>query len=222
MHISAQKIPYLNGVETCDAEAVSDSPRRELVAGRKGRSASGFPPTDAQHVFTAMLAFATLEKGTVGVSGSTGALLSRSLRDLSALVNRSLAEVRLESALQKRERVRIAELVEEVRIAATLEAEAHDVQFAVDPVEFGIVVDADRLMLASALGNLVQNAFKFTRSNSLVSLTTHATADRVVIEIADECGGLGAGDTEELFLPFEQRGGDRTGVGWPFDHPPRG
>jgi signal transduction histidine kinase len=62
-------------------------------------------------------------------------------------------------------------------------------------------------------GNLVQNAFKFTRSNSLVSLTTHATADRVVIEIADECGGLGAGDTENLFRAFEQRGSDRTGLG---------
>jgi signal transduction histidine kinase len=164
-------------------------------------------------LFTAMLAFATLEKGGVGVSGSTSALLGRSLRDLSALVDRSLGEVRLESAIQKRERVRIAELIEEVRIASTFEAEAHGVRFAVDPVEFGIVVDADRLLLASALGNLVKNAFKFTRSHSLVSLSTRATADRVVIEVADECGGLGVGNSEELFGAFEQRGADRTGLG---------
>jgi signal transduction histidine kinase len=165
------------------------------------------------HLYTAMLAFTTLEKGGVGISGSTGALLSRSLRNLSALVDRSLAEVRLEAEAQKRECVRIAELIEEVRIAGTFEADAHGICFAVDPVEFGIVVDADRLLLASALGNLVQNAFKFTRSHSTVSLSTHATADRVVIEVADECGGLGLGSSEELFRAFEQRGGDRTGLG---------
>jgi hypothetical protein len=102
---------------------------------------------------------------------------------LSALVDRSLGEVRLASELQKRERVRIAEPIEEVRMAAIFEADAHEVHFAVDPVEFGIVVDADRLLLASALGNLVQNAFKFTRSHSMVSLSTHKTADRVVIEV---------------------------------------
>jgi hypothetical protein len=40
-----------------------------------------------------------------------------------------------------------------------------------------------------------------------------ASADRVLIEIEDECGGLPGGDANELFRPFEQRGADRTGVG---------
>jgi signal transduction histidine kinase len=214
--ISTEDFHTLNRcLDDAIAESVSEFSRgRELVTAKEGTERLGILAHEMRNrLYTAMLAFATLEKGTVGVSGSTGALLARSLRDLSALVDRSLGEVRLESALQKREHVRVAELVEEVRIAGTLEAEAHGVQFAVSPVEFGIVVDADRLILASALGNLVQNAFKFTRSNTLVSLTTHATTDRVVIEVADECGGLGAGDSEELFRAFEQRGGDRTGLG---------
>ena len=29
----------------------------------------------------------------------------------------------------------------------------------------------------------------------------------------DECGGLAAGDADELFRPFEQRSADRTGLG---------
>jgi hypothetical protein len=214
--ISTEDFHTLNRcLDDAIAESVSEFGRgRELVVTKEGTERLAILAHEMRNLlFTAMLAFTTLEKGAVGVSGSTGALLNKSLRELSALVDRSLAEVRLESQLQKRERVRIAELVEEVRIAATFEAEAHGVQFAVNPVEFGIVVDADRLILASVLGNLVQNAFKFTRSNSLVSLTTQATADRVVIEIADECGGLGAGDAEELFRAFEQRGADRTGLG---------
>src|SRR5882724_8960618 len=33
------------------------------------------------------------------------------------------------------------------------------------------------------------------------------------IEVEDECGGLPAGLTEQLFLPFERRSADRTGLG---------
>jgi signal transduction histidine kinase len=38
----------------------------------------------------------------------------------------------------------------------------------------------------------------------------------VLIEIQDECGGLPSGKVNELFRPFEQRGGDRTGLGLAF------
>ena len=62
--------------------------------------------------------------------------------------------------------------------------------------------------------NLLQNAFKFSPVGSTASLEVGASADRVLIEIHDECGGLpGEGDLKELFRPFEQRGADRTGVG---------
>jgi C4-dicarboxylate-specific signal transduction histidine kinase len=38
-------------------------------------------------------------------------------------------------------------------------------------------------------------------------------ADRVLIEIEDECGGLPPGKAEELFRPFERCGADKTGLG---------
>jgi signal transduction histidine kinase len=132
---------------------------------------------------------------------------------LSAVVERSMADARLEMELQKREHVRVAELIDEIGIAAAFQADEHGHHLVVEPVEFGIVVDADPQILAAALGNLLQNAFKFTRPHTKVSLTTRATADRVVIEVADECGGLVGGDGEGLFRAFEQRGDDRTGLG---------
>ena len=160
-----------------------------------------------------MLAFASIEKGSVGVSGSTGALLRRCLQGLGAVVERSMAEARLELELQKRELVRVAELIEEIGIAAAFEADDYGHHLVVDPVEFGLVVDADPQILTAAVGNLLRNAFKFTRPHTKVSLTTRATADRVVIEVADECGGLVDSDGEALFRVFERRGENRTGLG---------
>jgi signal transduction histidine kinase len=63
------------------------------------------------------------------------------------------------------------------------------------------------------VGNLLQNAFKFTRPHTNVTLRVSASAERVLIEIQDECGGLPSGNVTELFRPFEQRSTDRTGVG---------
>jgi C4-dicarboxylate-specific signal transduction histidine kinase len=41
-----------------------------------------------------------------------------------------------------------------------------------------------------------------------------ASADRVLIDVQDECGGLpGAGADKELPASFEQRAADRTGLG---------
>jgi signal transduction histidine kinase len=74
-------------------------------------------------------------------------------------------------------------------------------------------VEGDRQVLAAAVSNLLQNAFKFTRSGGTVTLRTSATQERVLIEVEDECGGLPPGKAEELFEPFEQRGTDRTGIG---------
>ena len=63
------------------------------------------------------------------------------------------------------------------------------------------------------MANLLQNAFKFTRTGGHVSLKSFSSADRVLIEVEDECGGLPPGDAEDLFQLFEQRGGDRSGLG---------
>jgi signal transduction histidine kinase len=81
---------------------------------------------------------------------------------------------------------------------------------AVMPIEDGVTIEADRQVLAAAVGNLLQNAFKFTRPRTTVTLRVCADAERVRIEIEDECDGI---PVNELFRPFEQRSTDRTGLG---------
>ena len=161
----------------------------------------------------ATLSFDVIKRGKVGVGGSTGAIHARSLAGLTTLVERALAEVRLESGKPHLQRLLLLEFIEEVALVAEMQAEACGVQLSIPAVDGDLAVDADRQLLGSAVSNLLQNAFKFTLPHGKVSLFTHATGDRVLIEISDGCGGLPDGKVQELFLPFTQAGADRSGLG---------
>lgn len=162
---------------------------------------------------TAVLSFSLLKAGTVPINGSTGALLDRSLKGLTGLIDRSLAEVRLESIALRREKILVAEFVEELEIAAILQAKASGHQLTVQKVEYGVFIEADRQLLAAAIVNLLQNAFKFSRPGGHVQLRTRATADLVFFDVEDECGGLHPAQVETFFRPFQQRASDRSGLG---------
>jgi signal transduction histidine kinase len=216
--ISADEFRTLNRcLDEAIAQAVTEYARqRELSLSDRGTERLGFFAHELRNLLAnAMLAFEVLKSGTVGIRGSTGMVLGRNLIALRDLIDRSLAAVRLEAGLQRRERVPLAELMEEVELAAAIEAKARGLGLTVTSVEPGNAIDVDRQLIAAALANLLQNAFKFSRPNGHVVLRTDtATATgRVLIEVEDECGGLPQGNAEGLFRPFEQRGKDRTGVG---------
>jgi signal transduction histidine kinase len=63
------------------------------------------------------------------------------------------------------------------------------------------------------LGNVLQNAFKFTHRGSDVTLSAYAAADRILIDVEDHCGGLPEGDPEKMFLSFSQLGENKRGLG---------
>jgi len=164
-------------------------------------------------VSTATNAFEVLKIGNLGVRGNTGNVLKRSLSGLLDLVNRSVAEVRLRHHVQDRVPIVVAQFIEEIATAAAMDAAARGLQLTVQPGDAGVLVRADRQVLAAVIVNLLQNAFKFTRPRTCVVLRANATADRVLVEIEDECGGLPDGDVDELFRPFEQRSANRSGLG---------
>jgi signal transduction histidine kinase len=162
---------------------------------------------------TAMLAFEVLKTGSVGVAGNTGAVLHRSLMAIESLIARSIAEVRLTEGIQNRERFLVSGFIDELAPGATLEASARGARLRMMPVQEDVAIEADRQVLAAVVGNVLQNAFKFTRPHTTVTLRVTAGEERVLIEIQDECGGLPSGNTNELFRPFEQHGANRTGLG---------
>lgn len=214
--ISASEFRTLNlCIDDAIAEAVTEYGRqRDRAIEDQGTERLGILAHELRNLLnTAILSFECIKSGRVAANGSTGLVHSRSLMGLRDLIDRSLADVRLDAGIERHERISVAELIEEVEIGALLQAQARHLHLAVTYVDRAVTVEGDRQILAAAVSNLLQNAFKFTPKHGNVSLTTRATESRVFFEIEDECGGLPGGKTEELFRPFEQRGSDRSGVG---------
>jgi hypothetical protein len=207
----------------CLDEAIADAvaefgrQRDQFIADEHTRAANertGFLAHELRNLIgNAVLAFAAIKTGSVGVTGATGALLDRSLIGLRDLVDRAVVEVRLTAGIpERRERVTMAEFIAEVQVPVAMEAAVRDLTLVVAPIEEGLAVEGDRQILAAAVANLLQNAVKFTRLHGRIALRAYAAADRILIEVEDECGGLPEGKEEEIFRPFEQLGA-RTGLG---------
>lgn len=165
-------------------------------------------------VGTATLAVHALEAGNLTLAGATGTVLKRSLASLSTLIEGSLAEVRVKAVVPTRsERFLLAALIRDAQDAAALVAKARGNAFKVSDVDPLLAVYGNRELLLAALGNLLSNAFKFTRSHTDVTLNAYALGGRIIIEVKDHCGGLSPGDSEKMFTSFTQYSADRTGLG---------
>jgi signal transduction histidine kinase len=162
---------------------------------------------------TALLAFHTLKSGTVAINGSTGAVLGRSLMNLRDFVDSTLADTRLAAQVQRHERILLEPFLHDIAIAGGLHAEYRGLQFCIDPVESHLAVVIDPQLLRSAVMNLLNNAFKFTRAGGRIQLRARHEDRCALIEVEDECGGIPASN-DDPFQPFgDRRGNDRTGLG---------
>lgn len=165
-------------------------------------------------VHTATLALAAIKAGNVGLLGATGALLDRTMTQLRLLVDRALMTVRASSPPNDPlAEVNVAQLIAKVAVAAELEARAMKCAFTLGHADPRLAVRTDADVLIAALGNLLQNAFKFSHKHGDVSLGVRAHGERVLIDVADSCGGLPAGMTQRIFDPFVQASSDRSGLG---------
>lgn len=161
---------------------------------------------------TATLAVRALELGNVQIGGATGAILKRSLSTLGLLISRATAEVRGEGSDQ-RQTFSVAAFIVDVELAVRLDPSMKAAVFEVRAVDPGLAVHANRDLLHAALANLLQNAFKFTRKDSLVTLNAYAFGEHVLIDVEDHCGGLPPGGAAKMFVPFKPNDDRRAGLG---------
>jgi len=97
------------------------SRQRERAAAREAAERLGVVAHETRnHLGTAMLAFSSLEEGR-GDAQRSRAILGRSLRRLMNLVERSFAEVRLESGVRRPQQVSISNLVGEIASGVPVE-----------------------------------------------------------------------------------------------------
>jgi signal transduction histidine kinase len=202
------------------ADAVTEfSYQRDFAANEKrtfeANQQAGFFAHELRNALgTATLAFAAVKAGNLGFSGATGSILERSLTLLGDLIDHSLAEVHATAAKTVHSQVfSVADFIDEVKRAAELAAQVKGCKFTVSPVDGELAVNGDRNLLYAAVGNLVQNALKFTHSHTEVTLNAYAVADRILIDVKDHCGGLPAGDAEKMFVPFTQNSDNKSGLG---------
>jgi signal transduction histidine kinase len=94
-----------------------------------------------------------------------------------------------------------------------LHSEYRKIRFTVEPVDPALSIDADPQLLASAVMNLLHNAFKNTPEGGHVVLRARAVQATLHIETEDECGGIlpSEGDPFQVFA--DRRGSDRSGLG---------
>lgn len=98
---------------------------------------------------TAKLAVSALEMGNLPISGATGSVLKRSLAALTTLIDRSIAEVRMNNATPARREVfSVASLVADAKSGAALDASSKGCAFEVATVDpsLGTLGNSDSLL----------------------------------------------------------------------------
>jgi signal transduction histidine kinase len=160
---------------------------------------------------TATLAIAAIKVGNAGLRGATGTLLDRCMMTMREKIDLALATARVTAGMPLRHRlISLADFVGDIKSSAMLEAQASGCVLIVPDVDRELAMDVDADMLGIAVAKLLENGFKFTNAGTAVSLSAYAASDRVLIEVADHCGGLGAGAAENMFRPFSQNGEDHS------------
>jgi signal transduction histidine kinase len=123
------------------------------------------------HLQTVTLVVKAIRAGNIGICGATGAVLDRSILGMRNRIDQSLAYLRLPAGIPPQfELIHLAKFLGGIAVLDSLDAHARGLRFTVTPVDSEIVVYADPGMLSSAVGNLLQNAFKFTKPHGRTPL----------------------------------------------------
>jgi two-component system sensor histidine kinase SenX3 len=81
-------------------------------------------------------------------------------------------------------------------------AHARDVRLAIDAIPRGLSIGGSRRQLASALGNLLENAVKYSPEHGTVSISVTSAVSRVEIRVADHGIGIAAHEVPRIFERF--------------------
>lgn len=161
---------------------------------------------------SASVAHDMMKRGLVGTGGSTSRVLEENLDRMRKLIDRALSEVRLRTDPEINvEKFDFNALVDQILLTAQNDAQKKS-QVLRYEAEGEIEIQTDRQLLLSAVANLVQNAIKYSKQGSAISLTAKMMNSTLVLKVADGCGGIKPTILKNIFKPFVS-GTDKGGLG---------
>lgn len=127
--------------------------------------------------------------------------MARLIEDLLDVTRIGRGKIRLQ-----RERIELNDLVRHAADDHRALFELRGIRFEVLPAASELFVDADRTRMAQVLGNLLQNAAKFTPSGGIAQLSVRADAARkeATLQVMDTGAGIAPELLPHLFQPFVQ------------------
>lgn len=149
------------------------------------------------------------------------AALAQSIEDVDALLqtfNALLLMGNLDSNTRnyQLEPIDLSDLLQDLGELYSAIAEEKQHQLHID-IGKGIRVLANRNLLAQAIGNLLENAIKYTPQEGVIELKTTNSGNMVLVTISDNGPGIPKGQTEAVFERFtrldQSRNQPGTGLG---------
>jgi signal transduction histidine kinase/CheY-like chemotaxis protein len=137
----------------------------------------------------------------IRAAGMQGQLIS-DLLDMSRISSGKLS--------LRRSTIELDGPIEAAAAAARPAAAAKNITLLVDLHAADVQIWGDPPRLQQVLGNLLQNAIKFTPAGGGVTVRTEPAGDQVAIDVIDTGEGMDAALLERLFAPFQQRDASST------------
>lgn len=147
--------------------------------------------------------------------GPDVALMDRSVRHLTRLVDDLLDVSRLNRGkiALHRTRIELASIVDDAMRQVEKLLEDRNTRVFVRVPRTGLELDCDPARIAQVLGNVLDNASKFSGSGSHVSVEASQVDDRARIVIRDQGAGIEPARLAHVFEPFQERNGGIEGLG---------
>lgn len=145
----------------------------------------------------------------------TLAAMHQSNRAMVALTNKLLLLAQAEARDHARppgDVIDFRELVREVAETLALLAQTRDIDLGAE-LNGPAPVSGHRELLSAMVGNLVENALRYTPMGGHVTVSVRTEGERVVLEVLDDGPGIAAEARARVFEPFFRASPDTDGTG---------